>query len=64
MYWTRFGICTVLADPCPAYLNSGSISSGITFIPRARAPGMTISSMSRSRMASSVARKLVMDVLR
>ena len=64
MYWTRLGICTVLADPWPAYLKSGSMSSGITFMPRARQPGMTISSMSRPRMDSSGARKSVIEVLR
>ena len=64
MSWTKLGICTVLADPWPEYLKSGSISSGMTFIPRSLAPGMTISRMSRPRIASSGARKLVTLVLR
>ncbi len=34
------GMSTAAAEPWPAYLNSGSMNSGITFIPRALALGI------------------------
>jgi len=57
------GIMTVLADPCPAYLKRGSIISGMIFIPRSRAAGMTISRMSLPSISGSVARKFRIKVL-
>ena len=42
----HIGNRTAAAEPWPAYLNSGSMNSGMTFMPRALALGTTSSRMS------------------